>query len=175
MPSITANPNYVMRLGENPPVLTPATPAQAIAAPANGIVTTNSLYYQQGLGGYAVSANYHTPYVQNWNLTVSWQVNSSTSVELSYVGAKGTHLFLPHENVNFKNQSLLNAQIAANVNTTGTINDPLGRVIDAQTVRCDRGDDWRCAGTRAETSLGHSRGARPIRVVVAEARCERWR
>jgi hypothetical protein len=128
VPSLTANPNYVMRLGENPPVLTPATPAQAIAAPANGIVPTNTLYYQQGLGGYAVSANYHTPYVQNWNLTVSWQANSSTSVELSYVGAKGTHLFLPHENVNFKDQSLLNAQIAANVNTTGTINDPLGRI-----------------------------------------------
>ena len=88
-----------MRLGENPPVLTPSTPAQAIAAPANGIVTTNSLYYQQGLGGYAVSANYHTPYVQNWNLTVSWQANNSTVIELSYVGAKGTHLFLPHENV----------------------------------------------------------------------------
>ena len=49
-------------------------------------------------------------------------------MELSYVGAKGTHLFLPHENVNFKDQSLLNAQIAANVNTTATINDPLGRV-----------------------------------------------
>jgi hypothetical protein len=128
VPSATANPNYVMRLGENPPVLTPTTPAQAIAAPPNGIVTTNSLYYQQGVGGYAVSANYHTPYVQNWNLTVSWQANSSTSLELSYVGAKGTHLFLPHENVNFKDQSLLNAQIAANVNTTATINDPLGRV-----------------------------------------------
>ena len=117
-----------MRLGENPPVLTPQTPAQAIAAPANGVVTTNSLYYQQGLGGYAVSANYHTPYVQNWNLTVSWQANSSTTVELSYVGAKGTHLFMPHENVNPRTQSLLNAQIARERQHHGTINDPLGRV-----------------------------------------------
>ena len=44
-PSTTANPTYVMRLGENPPVIIAQTPAQAINAPSNGLVTTNSLYY----------------------------------------------------------------------------------------------------------------------------------
>lgn len=128
VPSGTANPNNVMRLGENPPVITALTPAQAINAPANGIVTTNSLYYQSGIGGYAVSSNYHTPYVQNWNLTVAWQVNRSTTLEVAYVGNKGTHLFLPHEDINPKDNPLLQAQNAAGVNTGGTINDPLGRV-----------------------------------------------
>jgi len=127
VPSTTANPTYVMRLGENPPVLTPQTPTQAVNAPANGVVTTNSLYYQ-GIGGFAVSPNYHTPYIQNWNLTLSWQANPSTTIELSYVGNKGTHLFEPHVNVNSKDQALINAQNAANVNTTATINDPLGRI-----------------------------------------------
>ncbi len=126
-PSTTANPSYVMRLGENPPVLTPQTPSQTINAPTSGMVTTNSLYYQ-GIGGFAISSNYHTPYVQNWNLTLSWQANPSTTVEVSYVGNKGTHLFMPHEDIDGKDQNLLNAQNAANVSTTATINDPLGRI-----------------------------------------------
>ncbi len=55
IPSATANSQYVMRLGENPPVIVPQTPEQVINAPSNGLVTTNSLYYQ-GIGGFAVSA-----------------------------------------------------------------------------------------------------------------------
>ncbi len=127
-PSNTVNPNYVLRLGSNPPLLTALTPAQAISAPANGVVTTNSLYYQSSIGGFAVSNNYHTPYVQNWNFTVAWQAGGNTTVELTYVGNKGTHLFLPRENINPKNISLIQAQNAASVSTTATINDPLGRL-----------------------------------------------
>jgi hypothetical protein len=128
VPSGTVNPSYVMRLGENPPLIIPQTPDQVINAPANGIVTTNSLYYQQGVGGYAVSSNYHTPYIQNWNLTISWQVNPTTTVEIGYTGLKGTRLFMPNENINPKSSPLLDAQNAANITTTNTINDPLGRL-----------------------------------------------
>jgi hypothetical protein len=128
VPSQTANPNAVMRLGENPPLIIAQTPEQVISAPANGLVTTNSLYYQQGLGGYAVSPNYHTPYIQNWNLTISWQANRTTTMEIGYTGLKGTRLFMPNENVNLKSSSLLDAQNALNVNTTATINDPAGRL-----------------------------------------------
>jgi hypothetical protein len=128
VPSTTANPNFILRLGENPPLLTAVTPTQAINAPANGVVTTNSLYYQANTGGFAVSPNFHTPYVQNWNLTLSWQANHATTVELSYVGNKGTHLFLPHENINPKDIPLIQAQNAAGINTTTAINDPLGRI-----------------------------------------------
>jgi len=128
VPSSTANPNYVMRLGENPPVIIPQTPAQTINAPANGLVTLNSLYYQAGIGGYAVSSNFHTPYVQNWNFTISWHANPTTAVEAAYVGNKGTHLFVGRENLNPKDLDLLSAQHAANVNTTATANDPLGRI-----------------------------------------------
>jgi hypothetical protein len=128
VPSGTANSQYVMRLGENPPVIIPQTPDQVINAPANGLVTTNSLYYQQGVGGYAVSSNYHTPYIQNWNLTVSWQINHNTTMEIGYTGLKGTRLFMPHENVNPKSSGLLDAQNAANITTTTAIADPLGRI-----------------------------------------------
>jgi hypothetical protein len=131
VPSSTVNPNYVMRLGENPPVIAATTPAQAINAPSNGLVTANSLYYQAAIGGYAISPNYHTPYVQNWNFTIAWQAAKTTTVEIAYVGNKGTHLFLPHENINPKDIPLIQAQNAAGVNTTNTINDPLGRLNPA--------------------------------------------
>ena len=129
--SATANPTMVMRLGENPPVLTPATPTTQIygtaGAPSNGLAYASSLYYQQ-LGAYAVSQDYHTPYANNWNLTVSWQATHSTTVEVAYQGAQGIHLFMPQEDINPKDSPLLSAQIAQNVSTTTTINDPLGRV-----------------------------------------------
>jgi hypothetical protein len=131
VPSNTVNPTYVMRLGENPPLITPTTPDQAINAPSNGVVTANSLYYQSSIGGFAVSPNYHTPYIQNWSLIGSWQMNPTTVLEIAYVGNKGTHLFMPHENINPKNIPMLQAQIAANVNTAATINDPLGRINPA--------------------------------------------
>jgi Carboxypeptidase regulatory-like domain len=126
------NPNYLLRLGENGPLINSQTPDQAIfgtlGVPSNGLVTLSSLYFQQSDGAFAVSNNVHTPYVQNWNFTLSWQAGSSTSVELSYVGNKGTHLFMPRENIDPKSFSLISAQDAANVNTTNTINDPLGRL-----------------------------------------------
>lgn len=131
-PSSTANPNNVMRLGYNPPVIIPQSVQHVIfgnsGPPSNGLVYGNSLYYQSAIGGFAISPNYHTPYVQNWNLTISWQVNSSTTMEITYVGNKGTHLFMPHEDMNAKDQNLLNAQNAANISTAATINDPLGRI-----------------------------------------------
>ena len=127
-PSTTANPNNVMRLGENPPLLTPIAPSQSVygpaGAPSNGLTYLNSLYYQT-IGAYAVSQNYHTPYVNNWNFTVSWQANRSTTMEVAYSGAMGIHLFMGQENINPKNSDMLSAQLAANVNSTATITDPL--------------------------------------------------
>jgi len=131
VPSSTANPNYVMRLGENPPVITPVSPAQQVfglqGPPANGLSYTNGLYYQQSFGGYAVSQNYHTPYVNNWNFTVSWQANATTTMEIAYTGSMGIHLFMGPENINPKDSDLISAQLAANLSTTATVADPLGR------------------------------------------------
>ena len=131
VPSGTANPTYVMRLGENPPVLPAITTNQVIygstGVPTNGLVTLNSLYYQSQVGAFAVSQNYHTPYVNNWNLTTAWQANSSTTVELAYSGNMGIHLFMGQEDLNPKDSNNLSAELAQNISTTGTINDPLGR------------------------------------------------
>lgn len=129
------NPAYVLRLGENGPVNVQVTPDQAIfgaaGVPSNGLVSLNSLYYQQAIGGYAISSNFHTPYSQNWNLALSFQLPKRTSLEIAYVGNKGTHLFLANENINPKSISLLNAQDNQNISTTAAINDPLGRINPA--------------------------------------------
>jgi hypothetical protein len=131
VPSATANPNYIMRLGENPPVITPVSPSQQVfglqGPPSNGLSYANGLYYQQSFGGFAVSQNYHTPYVNNWNFTISWQANATTTMEVAYSGSMGIHLFMGAEDVNPKDSSVISAELANNVNTTGTVTDPLGR------------------------------------------------
>ncbi len=131
VPSTTANPQNVMRLGENPPVITPVSPQQQVfglaGPPANGLSFVNGLYYQQSFGGYAVSQNYHTPYVNNWNFTLSWQANGTTTVEAVYTGNMGIHLFMGAENLNPKNPGVISAELANNLSTTNTIPDPLGR------------------------------------------------
>jgi hypothetical protein len=58
---------------------------------------------------------------------VSWAATPTTTVEVAYTGSMGIHLFMGQEDLNPKNSGLLSAQIAANVSTTATIADPLGR------------------------------------------------
>jgi hypothetical protein len=58
---------------------------------------------------------------------VSWAATPTTTVEVAYTGSMGVHLFMGQEDLNPKNSSLQTAQIAANVSTTTTIADPLGR------------------------------------------------
>jgi hypothetical protein len=40
----------------------------------------------------SVDSRLHTPYYQEWNLSVQQGLSSSTSLEVSYAGSKGTHL-----------------------------------------------------------------------------------
>jgi len=119
------DPNYVMRLGSNPPLLVPQTPDQALNVTPDGINYLGSVNYQ-GVG-FAVSNNVQTPYSQNWNLTVTWSVRD-TVIETAYVGNRGAHLFMPRENINPKSLNLLTTMASLNLNTTAVVNDPLGRL-----------------------------------------------
>src|SRR5262249_884823 len=94
--------------------------------------------------GFAVSPNQHSPYSQNWNLTMTWEATRRTIVEVGYVGNTGTHLFAGAENINPRDLALLNTLEANGINTTGTgsgqgVVDPLqrrdaaGNVIKIQT------------------------------------------
>jgi len=127
------DPTSAIRLSSNPPLVNPGlTATQALNIPANGLVYLGSL----SIPGFAVSENKHIPYVQNWNLSLSYEVARNTVVEAAYVGAKGTHLYLPLININPRDFNLVNAMENAVVrgsNSTTlvtpdtTIADPLGR------------------------------------------------
>jgi hypothetical protein len=119
------NPAYVMRLSENPPLLGNQPVDQFLNITGDGINYLNSINYQGT--AFAVSPNVHTPYSQNWNLTFSSQLNRSTTLEVAYVGNKGTHLFMPRQNVNPKSVDYLDYLDSNNISTTNTVADPLGR------------------------------------------------
>ncbi len=64
----------------------------------------------------------------------------TTTVEIAYSGSMGIHLFMPQENINPKNSALLSAQNAANISTTATITDPLGRINPFTGAKSDRAE-----------------------------------
>jgi hypothetical protein len=127
------NPNYVMRLSSNPPALPPLS----IEIPANGIMTTDSLRFRgateaccpvgDSIQAYAVAPNSVVGYVQNWNLTVGRELAHNMIVEAGYMGQKGTHLFMPPENINRLPYSVSAALQGAGLNPTQAVRDPLGR------------------------------------------------
>lgn len=104
------DPSSALRLSSNPPLINPSlTPAQALNIPANGLVYLGSL----AIPGFAVSHNTHIPYVQNWNLSVSYELTRNMVLEAAYVGAKGTHLYLPLININPRDFNLIQAMEVA--------------------------------------------------------------
>jgi hypothetical protein len=118
------DPNYVMRLSSNPPLVKAISPDQYLSIPSDGLIYLNGI----NIPGFALSHNMGTPYVQNWNLTLAWQLKSNNVIETAYVGSKGTHLYMPAENVNQRDINYVIALDSANVNPdTANINDPLGR------------------------------------------------
>lgn len=98
------DPTSALRLSSNPPALNPSlTPAQALNIPASGLVYLGGL----AIPGFSVSENTHIPYVQNWNLSLSYELTRNMVIEGAYVGAKGTHLYLPLININPRDFNLI--------------------------------------------------------------------
>jgi hypothetical protein len=117
------DPNYALRLSSNVPLINPLTPDQAMNIPADGLVYLGSI----NVPGYAVSNNTKIPYVQNWNLTLSRELFHHTVVEVAYVGSKGTHLFMPLENINPRDFNYVEVLAGANLSPDTNVPDPLGR------------------------------------------------
>jgi outer membrane receptor protein involved in Fe transport len=73
----------------------PVLPMNFNGAAFNGTDTTDPILTTATSGPYyifAVPRNFHTPYVQNFNLNVQQQVGANASFEVGYVGSKGTKL-----------------------------------------------------------------------------------
>lgn len=137
---VPLDPAFAARLSTNPPTVAPQTPAQVVGATTavNGLSYLNSI----NLPGAILSSNTKTPYVQNWNLSVSRELGSNTVVEVAYVGAKGTHLFLPPININLFDPDWVGYLEANGLSPFNTkVADPLGRCVtgsvpDIAGVRC---------------------------------------
>jgi hypothetical protein len=121
----TVDTTSALRLSSNPPLVKSVTPAQALNIPADGLVYLNSL----AIPGFALSKNAGVPYVQNWNLTLSYELARDTIVEGGYVGMKGSHLFLPLININPRDFNYVDTLEASggSQNSDTNITDPLGR------------------------------------------------
>ncbi len=123
----TANPNLPIRLSDNAPLQgTGGTLSSILGIDSNGLVFAKSL----GLVAFAsdnTNASGKVPYTTNWDLALQFQPFKNTSIEIAYVGNKGTHLFLPQVNINGHNVSQIDALESQGIDVTGTIADPLGR------------------------------------------------
>jgi TonB dependent receptor len=73
---------------------TPDAPLSAVTPPA-AITPDNPAVVQNGAFAYVslIDPNLRTPYSQNWNLGVQQALTSTLTLEVNYVGVKGTHIF----------------------------------------------------------------------------------
>ncbi len=103
----TINPAFLLRNG---PSVTPLEPT-----PLAGL----------GQGVFAVDSTLGSGYVQQWNLSVQRELTTNTSVELSYVGAKITHVGIPDTNLN----QLTEQQLALGNQLLATVPNPYFGII----------------------------------------------
>ncbi len=115
--------NMAARLCCNRPVISPVSPERFLQIPDDGLVFLNSI----NIAGAAVSENAHVPYVQSWSATLAYELPQQTLLEISYVGSKGTHLFLPPTNLNSVPFELTESYLGIGLNPLDNVNDPLGR------------------------------------------------
>ena len=115
----------VTRLSSNPPFVPAISVNQALGLVNNpsGLVYSNAINFP----GLIQSGETAVPYVQNWSLSFERQVFGHGLLELSYAGAKGTHLFMPSVVLNNPPSSYLASLVNLNVKATTTVTDPVGR------------------------------------------------
>ena len=119
------DPAQPVRLSGNPPQFAGRTLQDLLQIPEDGIVYGQSI----GVPGFvqAGEGSGQVPYIQNWNLSLSFEPFKRTVVEIAYVGNKGTNLYLPLVNVNPRNIDFVETLEAQGLNADTTFNDPLGR------------------------------------------------
>ncbi|HYU42949.1 MAG TPA: carboxypeptidase regulatory-like domain-containing protein, partial [Vicinamibacteria bacterium] len=86
-----ADPNFVARICCNGPQWIPKSPEQVLNIPPDGLLYLDGI----NVAANAVSPNARVPYVHSWSTSVAYQLPWRMAVEVSYLGSKGSHLFLP--------------------------------------------------------------------------------
>ncbi len=121
----TADPTLPVRLSFNQPLQGTGTPLNTLLG-----TTPDGLVYGNGIGIPGVAVNITTgkvPNSQSWNLAIQFEPIRNTSVEVAYVGNKGTHLYLPLVNLNPRNLDFVTYLETNNIAAETAFADPLGR------------------------------------------------
>ena len=121
----TADPTQPVRLSGNAPFISGGSIDSVLGTNADGLVFNNSL----GTPGFAINfdGSGKVPYVQNWNMSVQFELFKNYVVEVAYIGNKGTHLYMPLVNINPKDINFVEFLEGQNLSSETTFNDPLGR------------------------------------------------
>src|ERR1051325_79027 len=97
----------VFTLAQGPPAFTQffglSAPPNAGGVPLADVPSNGRFFLPNGVRPRAVTFKQRLPSVDAWNVTVQHQLTNSTSLEVAYVGNKGTHMFAgnnPDENIN---------------------------------------------------------------------------
>jgi hypothetical protein len=119
------DPNFVARLCCNKPQWVPKTPDEVLNIPADGLLFLDGINLSGAAA--AVSPNARVPYVQSWSTSFAYELPGRTVVEVSYLGSKGAHLFLPPIALNTVPFELAEAYLGRGLNPLDNVADPLGR------------------------------------------------
>jgi hypothetical protein len=107
-------PEPVFEMNFNPAAFNGTTPGVPILTP----ITTGPFTI------FATPRNFPTPYSQNWNFNIQDRLWDNTSLEIGYVGSKGTHLVRlydanqPDENFNFPNPNFGSIDVLAPISSS---------------------------------------------------------
>jgi hypothetical protein len=118
-----ADPNFVARICCNGPQWIPKSPEQVLNIPPDGLLYLDGI----NVAANAVSPNARVPYVHSWSTSVAYQLPWRMAVEVSYLGSKGSHLFLPPISLNPVPFALSEAYLGQGLNPLTDVTDPLGR------------------------------------------------
>lgn len=121
----TSDATQPVRLNGNAPSINPLPLFQTLGVDSNGLVRLNS----RGVPGFAFAGegSNKIPYIQNWNVSLSFDLFRNTALEVAYVGSKGVHLFTPARNISTRDINRIEQLEAVGINTDATLADPLGR------------------------------------------------
>ena len=107
----------------NGPQWIPKSPEQVLNIPPDGLLYLDGI----NVAANAVSPNARVPYVHSWSTSVAYQLPWRMAVEVSYLGSKGSHLFLPPISLNPVPFALSEAYLGQGLNPLTDVTDPLGR------------------------------------------------
>lgn len=123
------DPNSVIGLGRNPPVIVTNPIVSAIPQDGKLCIGCTPVDIRVPSGNLIVY-NHHnrSPYIQTWSLTTQFELPQAMVLSISYLGQKGTHLPSSQLMINTPDKTAFQNLLDSGGDPNGTVPDPFGRV-----------------------------------------------